>query len=312
MADHDPNDPILEVTREWVRPHWDSGWPDYEVWSVLRWDRAARVAYRCGGGTVVIEQGINPDTNLWESREANRPQVDATEQDQADYKAHAEALEWLRAGKAEAYNIRREAANIRKGDEVEVFKGRKIPKGVYFVCYSGRNTFGDFLHLSTNRLGQGDYHRYIAADNCRKLSGPQLKGLPFGGFLDDLASNYNREAAVLPYLADAMADACHPLAEVVRDLGAAVASGKYSFSNAELRRCTVWDREKNDVVPVGLGAALEAVANNDENEMAHETGGEEEDWDGDRQADHEIDTQASNARLRAENDALKAFRFSWR
>lgn len=55
--------------------------------------------------------------------------------------------------------------NIRVGDVVEVYKGRKCPLGTYEVALIGENDYGHYVHL---RDAAGVWHRYINPDNLRR------------------------------------------------------------------------------------------------------------------------------------------------
>ncbi len=74
----------------------------------------------------------------------------------------------------------------RVGDTVEVYKGRKCPKGTYEIAVIGHNDFGPFVHL---RDAAGDWHRYINPANLRRpaVSDARLAeaaGLKPGPFTD--------------------------------------------------------------------------------------------------------------------------------
>jgi hypothetical protein len=60
----------------------------------------------------------------------------------------------------------RDRSNVRPGVSVEVYKGRKVPKGVYEVAATGAGQYGPYLHL---RDAAGVWHRYISADNVKPV-----------------------------------------------------------------------------------------------------------------------------------------------
>lgn len=51
---------------------------------------------------------------------------------------------------------------VEVGDRVEVFKGRKVPKGIYTVVRKGKGNYGPYFDLSGG-------HRFVSADNCRRV-----------------------------------------------------------------------------------------------------------------------------------------------
>jgi hypothetical protein len=55
--------------------------------------------------------------------------------------------------------------NVRAGDRVEVYKGRKCPKGLYEIADIGQNDYGDYVHL---RDAKGTWHRFINPDNLKR------------------------------------------------------------------------------------------------------------------------------------------------
>lgn len=59
---------------------------------------------------------------------------------------------------------------VSVGDTVEVFKGRKVPKGNYEVAKIGTGQYGEYYNL---RDASGKWHNFISVDNCRKVNIPQ-------------------------------------------------------------------------------------------------------------------------------------------
>lgn len=75
----------------------------------------------------------------------------------------------LRTEKTNYDNRLKHAAKIKPGDRVQVFKGRKVPKGVYYVVKMGESRYGPYVNLSTQPGGFGDYFTFVSKDNVRKL-----------------------------------------------------------------------------------------------------------------------------------------------
>lgn len=58
----------------------------------------------------------------------------------------------------------RTASEIKEGATVEVFKGRKVPKGEYTVTRIGEGQFGPYCDLMDS---VGQRYRFVSLDNCR-------------------------------------------------------------------------------------------------------------------------------------------------
>lgn len=84
---------------------------------------------------------------------------------------------WVGAGVAARHEHDNRQREIRKGDEVEVFKGRKCPKGSYRVAFAGENDYGKYLHL-VDLDGREGYYRFIDPSNCRKQPQPFIAEVP--------------------------------------------------------------------------------------------------------------------------------------
>lgn len=80
------------------------------------------------------------------------------------------------------------AKEIKEGMQVEVFKGRKAPKGMYTITQVGENDFGKYFHIKD---GDGTIHRYINQDNC-KVQFPEvnLKDIPRSHIWAEAAKSY--------------------------------------------------------------------------------------------------------------------------
>jgi len=78
--------------------------------------------------------------------------------------------EWLRSARVRREwcgwmeNLRADRIGYEKGDMVQVFKGRKIPLGVYKIDRLGIGNYGPYADL---RDASGNVHRYIAVGNFR-------------------------------------------------------------------------------------------------------------------------------------------------
>lgn len=81
-----------------------------------------------------------------------------------------------------------DANKVKTGCKVEVFKGRKVPKGVYFVRSMGEGNYGPYLDLSnTDKPGVGSkLYTYISLDNCRVIDAA-LPPLPYSKTVQELA-----------------------------------------------------------------------------------------------------------------------------
>ncbi len=77
-------------------------------------------------------------------------------------------FEWLRDVRSADYardKAAREAEAVKRGDAVEVFKGRKTPRGTYTVDAVGEGGYGEVAHL---RDASGKTYRHVSLDNLRK------------------------------------------------------------------------------------------------------------------------------------------------
>jgi len=63
-------------------------------------------------------------------------------------------------------NEERQNREVRQGDTVEVYKGRKAPKGRYEIVAMGNGNYGPYYNL---RDASGKWYSYISVDNCRKV-----------------------------------------------------------------------------------------------------------------------------------------------
>jgi hypothetical protein len=112
-------------------------------------------------------------------------EVDASAEFQKLAEEYNLTVTWIR----DTARTIRKAFEIEKGREVEVFKGRKIPKGIYTVVELGNGNYGKYAHL---RDSAGKVHRYISMDNIRIApSAEQVYGtLEYGGFFKGVCTIY--------------------------------------------------------------------------------------------------------------------------
>ena len=106
-------------------------------------------------------------------------EVDATDEVRRLAEKYRRAASWFQAvryaymalivpvivGRSRNYWTSGDMTNIKVGDPVEVYKGRKCPKGTYEVAKIGESDYGHYVHL---RAPDGTWHRYINPDNLAR------------------------------------------------------------------------------------------------------------------------------------------------
>ncbi len=90
---------------------------------------------------------------------------DASDEDKQHAERSDEAREWFNRNLRQAKERVRIAENMEQHDVVEVFKGRKVPKGEYIVEKFGSNSYGSYAHLKDRETG--DLHKFINPANIR-------------------------------------------------------------------------------------------------------------------------------------------------
>jgi hypothetical protein len=106
--------------------------------------------------------------------------VDASDEVRQAAEAYLNAVRWLDANVSEAYHIEKAAeqfnkdgTKIKAGDMVDVFKGRKVKKGVYTVRSVGDGQYGPYANLKGN--GPTDFFSYVSLYNMRKVGFEEVK-----------------------------------------------------------------------------------------------------------------------------------------
>ncbi len=162
--------------------------------------------------------------------------VEVTNDAPAEFLALADQYEKAMAFLADVRSYVQTHTSILQGSKVQVFKGRKCPKGVYEVARQGTSEYGPWLHL---RDESGKWYNYINADNVKPVADLSrvekmvAKHLPakYAPFVAEIVAKANIfstrnfsnivefDATGWKVLADALADDDHPWAELVRKAG---------------------------------------------------------------------------------------------
>lgn len=156
---------VLSVRDSVYEAHWDSGHPDTPAVTVTLWDGSkeweekAAIGSRYEGlewtcGYVI---GKPDDLPLLGYQQV---EVNATDEDVARHAAYLLAFDYFRS----ICEVATAAHLIRQGEIVEVFKGRKVPKGRYEVVKHGEGQFGAYVDL---RDDEGKSYRYVAVGNVK-------------------------------------------------------------------------------------------------------------------------------------------------
>lgn len=137
---------------------WDSGWPDVDMYAYPVWDPRRRVNTQ-----VDVSVYAAPQHDV--DRTDRIPTPDAILVEAEAYRAALAHLESLRKPVSEA---EQDAPNrFGRGDRVEVYKGRKVPKGTYRVVSTGSGQYGPFCTLDS--LDNKDRYNFVSTDNCRRV-----------------------------------------------------------------------------------------------------------------------------------------------
>lgn len=188
--------------------------------SEVRWEgrvlSVSRWTYHVPSDNAMIDSGEGQEVQVWDDGRVvsyfistgrdgegcyKTFAVDAPEDVQAAAAAWGEIFGWLErvaSGYRHHQYVVAEARRrpLRKGDRVEVFKGRKCPKGQYWVVSAGEGDYGPYANLSDDKLGMSAvFYRYVSQDNMRRLGNPedevgvfQLPSPPFPASRDVLAA----------------------------------------------------------------------------------------------------------------------------
>lgn len=141
------------------------------------------------------------------------PLVELSGQEELRFNQHTEAVFWIDAN---LFRLRPDYM-FKVGDRVEVFKGRKVPKGIYIVLAKNEKTpWGPIVNLRTL---EGDTYNYISAGNCRRVIENDVYDGHFLAIRDLESHKKGEKGTHLQILADAMQDDEHQLADAVRAIG---------------------------------------------------------------------------------------------
>lgn len=78
---------------------------------------------------------------------------------------------WIHEITKRARDAKKEAEEIRQNDLVEVFKGRKVPKGLYICERLGESRYGHYAHLRDKE--SGETYRYVNVGNIKSTRKPK-------------------------------------------------------------------------------------------------------------------------------------------
>jgi hypothetical protein len=95
--------------------------------------------------------------------------VDVSDEARAAYQEWKNVVAWVFEERQSYQRHLKTQQGFRAGDTVEVFKGRKAPKGTYTVINVGENSYGKYAFLQD---GAGTIYRYVNLDNLRKQHQP--------------------------------------------------------------------------------------------------------------------------------------------
>lgn len=147
---------ILKVEPHQFHVHSDNAMIDSgSGFLVICWDRTNRkpACFHVHTG----RQFCGPD-DTWDVE----PDETATPEDRAENEAYLAAQTFVK-------NILRSAEDahkIQQGRAVEVYKGRKCPKGVYEVVSHRQGNYGPYVNL---RDAAGKYYNYVSVENVRPV-----------------------------------------------------------------------------------------------------------------------------------------------
>ncbi len=171
-----PAGSVLDVRHWTAHVHSDNAMIDSgEMVSVEWWnENASRVE------TITVNQGRPGDFFVV-------PPVDANTDVKAQAQAYREVRHWAETQIHKCREVEHAAKQPARGDQVEVFKGRKCPKGIYTISGILNGDWGPAFHLYG---ADGLPHTYIAQGNCKLLKKVSYKGIDFAEFFAE-CSNYN-------------------------------------------------------------------------------------------------------------------------
>ncbi len=154
--------------------------------------------------------------SAWEEEQGDRPLPPITQlgyEDSLKYQTYQKAVAWVAS---EMYRVRPDVY-FDKGDTVEVFKGRKVPKGTYTVVDEGKGDYGPYVNLRSP--GGGGVYRFVTPGNCRRV----IRSTPLDAHLKAIreAPGHDKleKGTRLQILGDAMQDEGHEFADAVRAYG---------------------------------------------------------------------------------------------
>ncbi len=132
-----------------------------------------------------------------------------TEQEQQQAHNTNKVYRWL-LGRTDRKNLKDANSDPVKGDRVQVFRGKKVPKGEYTVTNAATGNYGPYVDL---RDDAGKVYRFVSRDNVRPLIASDTVSVLLRKVSDNIARNTQEKLAelvsLLPILADAVQDCDH-------------------------------------------------------------------------------------------------------
>ena len=174
---------MVNVRRYVTRVSSDNAWiDDGERVDITYWDAEKQVTETrtfCPGDIQSLEVDASPETL------AIAAQYQAT-------------VAWIQ----ETYWKVRFADRLEVGKQVEVFKGRKVPKGIYTLVSLNKGNYGP---ICTLRSANGQVYNYVSQDNVRVHNPMQYANVQYAGYFVGLEGLYTKANRVpLLVLADEM------------------------------------------------------------------------------------------------------------
>lgn len=136
------NTVVLSVMAYRWEAHWDSGQPDTDGWKVWLWDGIRATVVDCFDEVA--------------------PTVTASTEDIRNHAVVSALSTFL-------HNVRKSAESalyVNVGSQVEVYKGRKTPKGRYEVVKHALGDYGPYVNL---RDPSGKYYSFVSMNNVRVI-----------------------------------------------------------------------------------------------------------------------------------------------
>lgn len=160
---------IIAVTDSVYESHWDSGHPDTPAKVFTLWSDDLAHHFEA-------KEAVSPRTRYVEDADGRIvninsaitcrcivPEVNATDDQVLAYQSALAAEAYIK----DILDVASNALSVVKGSIVEVFKGRKVPKGNYKVEFLGAGQYGDFAHLLT--LDGKKRFSFVSTENLKPV-----------------------------------------------------------------------------------------------------------------------------------------------